>query len=90
MTRIQRLSELMANQKLLALALDLTRRAPRGVLAPLGVYGAVVARMVDKCRAELAGTPGSYHYNCPLDRDSCGFVTCARNLEWIRAICNPR
>jgi len=68
MARIQRLSELMANQKLLALALDLTRRAPRGVLAPLGVYGAVVARMVDKCRAELAGTPGSYHYNCPLDR----------------------
>jgi hypothetical protein len=58
----------MPNQKLLALALDLTREAPRGVLAPLGVYGAVVGRMVDKCRAELAGTAGAYHYNCPLDR----------------------
>jgi len=64
----------MSNQKLLALALDLARRAPRGVLAPLGPFGAVVARMVDKCRAELAGTPGSYHYNCPLDRAFLRFV----------------
>src|SRR5262245_33707773 len=68
MMRIRRLSELMVNQKLLPLALDLTRQAPRSVLAPLGAYGTVVARMVDKCRAELAGTSGSYHYNCPLDR----------------------
>lgn len=24
--------------------------------------------MLDKCRAELAGTNGDYHYNCPLDQ----------------------
>src|SRR5262249_4588559 len=65
---------LMLNQKLLAVALDLSRQAPRSVLAPLGVYGAVVARMVDKCRAELAGTPGSYRYNCPLDRTFLRFA----------------
>lgn len=24
--------------------------------------------MIDKCRAEIAGTAGEYHYDCPLDR----------------------
>jgi hypothetical protein len=24
--------------------------------------------MLDKCRAELAGTSGDYHFNCPLDQ----------------------
>ena len=24
--------------------------------------------MLDKCRAELAGQNGEYHYNCPLDQ----------------------
>ena len=58
----------MADPRLLALAPDLARQAPRSVLSPLGIYGAVVARMVDKCRAELAGSSGSYHFNCPLDQ----------------------
>jgi hypothetical protein len=28
----------------------------------------MAARALDKCRAELAGTSGSYHFNCPLDQ----------------------
>jgi Domain of unknown function (DUF5069) len=68
------LNELMSNQKLLALALNLNRQAPRSLFAPLGDYDAVVARIVDKCRAELAGTAGSYHYNCPLDRSFFHFA----------------
>jgi hypothetical protein len=35
----------------------------------------VAARLVDKCRAELAGWSGAYHYNCPMDRKffaACG------------------
>jgi hypothetical protein len=54
--RIQVLSlRPMSNQKLLAVALDLTRFAPRSARASLGGYGAVAARTLDKCRAELAG-----------------------------------
>ena len=61
-------TEKMANERLMALAPDLTRVAPRSPRAPLGLYSAIAARALDKCRAELAGRAGSYHYNCPLDR----------------------
>jgi hypothetical protein len=30
--------------------------------------------MLDKCRAEIAGKSGEYHYNCPLDQQFLGFV----------------
>ena len=58
----------MATERILALARDLTRVAPRSARAPLGSYGVIAARALDKCRAEPAGRAGSYHYNCPLDR----------------------
>jgi hypothetical protein len=58
----------MASERVLALASDLTRVAPRSARTPLGPYGAIAARALDKCRAEIAGQAGSYHYNCPLDR----------------------
>jgi hypothetical protein len=64
----------MDNEKVLALAPDLTRRAPRSARSPLGLYGAVAARALDKCRAEIAGRAGPYHYNCPLDRAFFEFV----------------
>src|SRR5690349_13881119 len=54
--------------RLAALARDLRRQAPRRASAPLGPIPAVAARAVDKCRAELVGQAGAYHYNCPLDR----------------------
>jgi hypothetical protein len=58
----------MVNERILALAPDLTRVAPRSARAPLGPYRVIAARALDKCRAELAGRAGSYHYNCSLDR----------------------
>lgn len=48
-------------------ALDLTKEFPRSPRATLAGY-VHAARMLDKCRAVVAGTAGEYHYNCPLDR----------------------
>ena len=60
---------MMAPEKLSKLALDLNQTAPRSPYASLGPsFPAVAARLVDKCRAELLGRAGSYHYNCPMDR----------------------
>ena len=64
----------MVNDRLEALAPDLRRVAPRSAHAPLGPYRIIAARAVDKCRAELAGRAGSYHYNCPLDRTFFDFT----------------
>lgn len=50
---------------------DLTRQSPRSPRARLGGY-AILARMLDKGRATLAGKNGEYHFNCPLDQN---FVT---------------
>ena len=58
----------MANERLLQLAPDLRTVAPRSPRAPLGAYGVLAARMLDKCRAELAGKGGDYHFNCPMDQ----------------------
>jgi len=33
-----------------------------------------LARMIDKCRAVLAGTEGEYIYPCPIDRHLLDFV----------------
>jgi len=38
-------------------------RSPRETLAGY----VIAARTLDKCRAALAGTPGEYHFDCPLD-----------------------
>ena len=58
----------MVNERIQELAPDLRRVAPRSARVPLGPYSVIAARALDKCRAELAGRAGSYHYNCPLDR----------------------
>lgn len=55
----------MATQ--ISAAPDLRRDAPRAPQRRMGGL-AVAARVLDKCRAELAGTNGEYHYNCPVDR----------------------
>ena len=47
--------------------MDLTQRPPRSPRCRLGGY-ALLPRLLDKCRAELAGKSGEYHYNCPLDQ----------------------
>jgi hypothetical protein len=45
---------------------DLTKQAPHSPRERLDGY-AIAFRAVDKCRAQLAGTVGEYHYDCPLD-----------------------
>ena len=39
----------------------------------LGGY-VILPRMLDKCRAELVGKNGGFHYNCPLDRHLIQFI----------------
>jgi hypothetical protein len=69
-------------EKLRALALDLNRTAPRSPRAALANFPAVAARLVDKCRAELVGWNGEYHYNCPMDRKF--FAVCGLDAQALR------
>lgn len=52
---------------------DLTKRPPRSPRSRLGGY-ALLPRMLDKGRAEIAGTSGEFHYNCPLDQYIINFL----------------
>lgn len=47
-------------------ARDLSKEPPHSPRARFGGF-AILGRAVDKCRASIAGTIGSYHYDCPLD-----------------------
>lgn len=62
-----RLKTMIENEKLKLLAKDLTRDYPRSPRETLAGY-VIAARMLDKCRAVIAGTAGEYHFNCPLDQ----------------------
>jgi len=53
--------------------MNLTQRPPRSPRTRLGGY-VLLPRMLDKCRAEIAGTSGEYHYDCPLDQHILNFV----------------
>jgi len=46
---------------------DLTQRPPRSPRVRLGGY-VILARILDKGRAEIASTTGEYKYNNPMDR----------------------
>lgn len=46
---------------------DLRTGVPRSPNESLGHY-VLLPRIIDKCRALIAGTHGDYNYNCPLDR----------------------
>lgn len=46
--------------------MDLTETAPRSPATRLGNY-AILARCLDKGRAEINGNVGEYHFDCPLD-----------------------
>jgi hypothetical protein len=58
----------MNTAALQSLARDLTRQAPRSPRVALGGYPGILARIIDKCRANLLERSGDYHYNCGLDR----------------------
>ncbi len=55
------------------LALDLTQHFPRSPHSMIGGY-VLAGRSLDKCRADLAGTAGDYHFDCPLDNMFLGFA----------------
>src|SRR5947209_940640 len=46
---------------------DLTKQPPRSPRRRFGGY-ALIARMIDKGRADLQGNVGEYHFACPLDQ----------------------
>ena len=54
------------NENVKKLAPDLTRSFPHSPHAMLAGY-ILAKRALDKCRADLAGTAGEYHFDCPLD-----------------------
>ncbi len=51
---------------------DLTKEAPRSPRVRIKDY-VILARTLDKCRADLAGKIGDYHFDCPLDNVLFGF-----------------
>jgi len=52
---------------------DLTKNYPRSVHAKfLGLVQ--IGRTVDKAKANLAGTIGEYHYDCPMDKAIFAFL----------------
>lgn len=52
---------------------DLTKEFPRSPAQDLGGY-VLLARVIDKCRATIAGTNGEYNYDCPVDRQFFDFT----------------
>jgi hypothetical protein len=78
---------------------DLTKQPPRSARVRLGGY-ALLPRMLDKGRADLAGKVGEYHYDCPNDKRFLEFAGVSAEpikqllaqgkgdqevLEWIQA-----
>jgi len=60
------MSKTTIHEDLKVQAPDLAKEFPRSPRTKLGGY-VLAARALDKCRAELAGTQGEYHYACPMD-----------------------
>ncbi len=52
---------------------DLAKNPPRSPRVRLGGY-VMLPRILDKCRAVLAGTNGEYNYNCPMDQEFFQFT----------------
>ena len=60
------------------LAKNLSKDYPRSPRETLGGY-VIAARTLDKCRATLAGSPGEYHFDCPLDNFFFAFTEISAN-----------
>jgi len=52
---------------------DLTKEPPRSPFVRLGGFS-ILARTIDKCRAQVAGTLGNYEFNCGLDQMLFKFI----------------
>lgn len=83
--------------------MDLRTTFPRSMRVRLEGY-VHLARMIDKCRAVLAGTEGEYIYPCPMDDRLMAFagITAAQFtaavkqhlsdedvIQWFREIATP-
>ncbi len=83
--------------------MDLRTSFPRSMRATLAGY-VHLARMIDKCRAVLAGTEGEYIYPCPMDERLLEFAGITSNqftaavhahasddgvVSWFRQIATP-
>ncbi|HEY7533120.1 MAG TPA: DUF5069 domain-containing protein [Nitrospiraceae bacterium] len=83
--------------------MDLRKTFPRSMRAKLEGY-VHLARMIDKCRAVLAGTEGDYIYPCPMDERLMVFAgitadqfteAVKRNptdqsvIQWFREVATP-
>lgn len=55
------------------IAPDLTKQAPRSPRVRLGGY-CLLPRILDKCRAAIAGTNGEFNFGCPTDDEFFGFT----------------
>ncbi|MDK2745629.1 MAG: DUF5069 domain-containing protein [Nitrospira sp.] len=68
--------------------MDLRKNFPRSMRFRLAGY-AHLARMIDKCRAVLAGTEGEYIYPCPMDERLMEFagITSGQFTDAVQA--NP-
>lgn len=53
--------------------MDLRRNYPRSIKEKRSGY-VHLGRMIDKCRAVLAGTQGEYIYPCPMDKQLLDFA----------------
>ncbi len=62
-----------SEEKLKLLALDLSQTFPRSPRETLAGY-VIAGRMLDKCRAVIAGTNSDYHFDCPLDNQFLTFA----------------
>ncbi len=83
--------------------MDLRVQFPRSVREKIGGY-VHLARMIDKCRASLAGTLGDYLYPCPLDNRLLDFTGLTADqfihavesrtdqdiLDWFRTVATSR
>lgn len=82
---------------------NLTQHPPRSPRVRLGGF-VLLPRMLDKCRAELAGQNGEFHYDCPSDQQFFAFtgiraaalreqVAAGKGdweiLEWVRRAAQP-
>lgn len=66
--------------------MDLRRNYPRSIKEKLADY-VHLGRMIDKCRAVLAGTQGEYIYPCPMDKRLLDFarLTADQFTETVQA-----
>jgi len=68
--------------------MDLRKNFPRSMRVKLEGY-VHLARMIDKCRAVLAGTEGEYIYPCPMDERLMEFAGVTADQFTVAVRANP-